>query len=427
MFKASRIVFCLLLLSLSLSTFAQANRPNDFKERYTLKQVVMLSRHNIRSPLSGRQSALQRITPHEWYHWSSAPSELSLRGGALETMMGQYFRKWLVSEGLMKENEIPSEGTMRFYANSLQRTIATAQYFSSGMLPVANVHIEHHCELGKMDSVFAPQITDDSEAFKTLAQQQITAMGGEKGMAGIGEKLADNYKMLERVLDMEQSQACLGGDTCHFSTDDVHVYLIKNREPSMGGSLRLACQAADALVLQYYEESNAMKAAFGHTLRWEDWESISAIKDRYGDVLYTAPVVARQIARPLLRTMLEELQHDKRKFTFLCGHDSNIGSVLAALEAEDYSLPNTIEKKTPIGCKLVIEKWENDEGQLFASLNLVYQSTEQLRSMALLDLENPPMVFTVGLKGLNANDDGLYPYEAFLNRIDAVIKQTIDK
>ena len=427
MFKASRIIFCLLLMSLSLSTFAQANRPNDFNERYTLKQVVVLSRHNIRSPLSGRQSALQRITPHEWYHWSSAPSELSLRGGALETMMGQYFRKWLVSEGLMKENEIPAEGIMRFYANSLQRTIATAQYFSSGMLPVANVRIEHHCELGKMDSVFAPQITDDSEAFKTIAQQQITAMGGEKGMAGIGEKMADNYKVLERVLDMEQSQACLGGDTCHFHTDDAHVFLIKNREPGMGGSLRLACQAADALVLQYYEEPDAVKAAFGDTLRWEDWESISAIKDWYGDVLFTAPVVARQVARPLLRTMLEELQQDERKFTFLCGHDSNIGSVLAALEAEDYSLPNTIEKRTPIGCKLVIEKWENAEGQLFASLKLVYQSTEQLRSMALLDLENPPMVFPVCLKGLDANDDGLYPYETLLSRIDAVIKQTIDK
>ena len=420
--KASRIIIFLLLLGLSHSVFAQANRHDDFHEHYTLKQVVVLSRHNIRSPLSRRNSAIQRITPHEWYHWSSAPSELSLRGGALETMMGQYFRKWLVSEGLMRENEIPDEGTMRFYANSLQRTIATAQYFSSGMLPVANVRIEHHLELGKMDSVFAPQITDDNEAFKALAQQQIAAMGGEKGLVGIGEKMAENYKVLERVLDMGQSRACLDGDTCHFRTDDARVYLIKYREPGMGGSLRLACQAADALVLQYYEEPDAVKAAFGDTISWADWERISAIKDWYGDVLFTAPVVARQVARPLLRTMLEELRHDGRKFTFLCGHDSNIGSVLAALEAEDYSLPNTIEKKTPIGCKLVIEKWQDKEGKTYAALNLVYQSTDQLRSMSLLDLENPPMVYPIRLKGLNVNGDGLYPFEEVLGRFDAVIQ-----
>lgn len=401
--------------------FGQSNRPTDFGERYTLKQVVVLSRHNIRSPLSGRRSALQRITPHEWHQWSSAPSELSLRGGAAETLMGQYFRKWLVSEGLMQENEIPVEGSMRFYANSLQRTIATAQFFSSGMLPVANVRIEHHCELGKMDSVFAPQITDDNEEFRALAQQQIAEMGGEKGLVGIGEKMADNYIMLERVLDMTASKACLEGDTCHFSTDDAHVYLVKHREPGMGGSLRLACQAADALVLQYYEEPDDTKAAFGHELTLQDWENISAIKDWYGDVLFTAPAVARQVARPLLRTMLEELRNAERKFTFLCGHDSNIGSVLAALDAEDYSLPNTVEKKTPIGCKLVIEKWENVDGQIFVALNLVYQSTDQLRHLTLLDLDHPPMVFPVHLKGLEANEDGLYPFEEVLERIETTI------
>ena len=395
-------------------------QPDDFHERYALKQVVVLSRHNIRSPLSGRPSALQRITPHEWFEWSSAPSELSLRGGALETIMGQYFRKWLVSEGLMQENEIPAEGTMRFYANSKQRTIATAQYFSSGMLPVANVSIEHHCEINKMDPVFNPQITDDNEDFKALAQKQIAAMGGEKGLVGIGEKMAENYKLLEQVLDMGQSVACLEGDTCHFSTDDAHVYLIKNHEPGMGGSLRLACQAADALVLQYYEEPDDLKAAFGHTLSWEDWVNISAIKDWYGDVLFTSPAVAQQVASPLIKTMMEELQTDGRKFTFLCGHDSNIGSVLAAMDVEDYSLPQTIEKKTPIGCKLVIGKWENAEGQLFASLSLVYQSTEQLRHMTLLDLKNPPMIFSLRLKGLTANADGLYPYEALMNRLKGI-------
>ena len=418
MFKASKTLLFFLLLCITLTAFAQVNRPDDFRKRYTLKQVVVLSRHNIRSPLSRKNSALQRLTPHEWHHWSSAPSELSLRGGALETMMGQYFRKWLVSEQLMQENEIPTEGAMRFYANSLQRTIATAQYFSSGMLPVANVHIEHHCEVGRMDSVFAPQITDDSETFKALAQQQISAMGGEKGLVGIGEKMAENYKVLERVLDMEQSKACVEGDTCHFRTDDAHVYLIKYHEPGMGGSLRLACQAVDALVLQYYEEPDAVNAAFRDTLSREDWERISAIKDWYGDVLFTAPVVARQVARPLLRTMFEELQREDRKFTFLCGHDSNIASVLASLDVEDYSLPETIEKKTPIGCKLVIERWEDVEGKPFVALYLVYQSTEQLRNMTLLDLDNPPMVYPIHLKGLVANPDGLYPFEHVLRHIE---------
>ena len=82
-------------------------------EGYQLEQVVILSRHNIRSPLSGSGSALGTITPHEWFAWSSNPSELSLRGGVLETEMGQYFRKWLEAEGLFPENYRPEDGKVR--------------------------------------------------------------------------------------------------------------------------------------------------------------------------------------------------------------------------------------------------------------------------------------------------------------------------
>lgn len=121
----------------------------DFHDRYQLEQMVVLSRHNIRSPLSRNGSALAKLTPHTWFDWTSEPGELSLRGGVLETEMGQFFRKWLVKDGLMTENYIPENDEMYFYANSLQRTVATAQYFSSGMLPVAGVRVDHKYDIGK--------------------------------------------------------------------------------------------------------------------------------------------------------------------------------------------------------------------------------------------------------------------------------------
>ena len=45
------------------------------------------------------------------------------------------------------------------------------------------------------------------------------------------------------------------------------------------GSLKTACSVSDALVLQYYEEADPIKAAFGYALSAEDWESIAEIKD----------------------------------------------------------------------------------------------------------------------------------------------------
>lgn len=413
----------LLLLMFVCPSFvwAQTKRSPEFKEKYTLKEVVILSRHNIRSPLSDNGSALGKLTPHRWTNWSAASSELTLRGGVLETMMGQFFRKWLVSEGLFTENYVPNADEVNFYANSMQRTIATAQYFSSGFMPVSNVAVRHRYAPSKMDPVFFPRLTKVSEAFCSDDMNQIAAMGGKKGIRGINEGLEDSYRIIADVLDLKDSPACKSGETCAFDDYDTQIILKKGEEPAMKGSLKLANSASDAFILQYYEEADAQKAAFGHDISISDWEKIARIKDVYGDVLFTAPVVAYNVAHPLLVYMNDELNSDARKFTFLCGHDSNIASVNAALEVEDYELPSSIEKKTPIGSKLVFEKWIDKSGNEFVAINLVYQTTEQLRNIEMLDLDHSPMVYQLQLKGLKLNADGLYSFEDVNGRFEKAI------
>ena len=155
-------IITLLLVLLSGCATIKAD---DSLPGYKLKEVVVLSRHNIRAPLSTKGSALDTATPHTWYEWSSNASELSLRGGMLETAMGQYFRKWLESEKLIPENYRPEGEEVRFYSNAKQRTIATTQYFSSGFLPVANISIITRQDYDKMDPVFTPQLTFVNEQY----------------------------------------------------------------------------------------------------------------------------------------------------------------------------------------------------------------------------------------------------------------------
>lgn len=387
------------------------------REGYTLEQTVVLSRHNIRSPLSGGDSLLGTITPHEWFKWSSNPSELSLRGGVLETEMGQFFRKWLEKEGLIPENYQPDNTSIRIYANSKQRTIATSRYFTAGLLPSANFKIEYHMDFDKMDPVFEPKLNFISDSYKEYAEAQIRAMFTDK----ITE-LADNYALLADVINMEDSKAWHDGTVSNFSVDDTVYIFEKDAEPKMNGSLKTACSVSDALVLQYYEESDEKKAAFGHDLTLKQWEELSEIKDVYGDVLFTAPLISVNVAHPLLQEIRSEMTAEGRIFTFLCGHDSNLGSVLAALDAAEYSLPDAIEKKTPIGSKLVLSKWIDPDGAVFWSLDLVYQKPEQLRNMPLLSEENPPIVFHVTLNGLEQNPDGLYSESDLMNRFDDAIE-----
>ena len=403
----------LLILTIICPALAQAQlqRSEAFKGKYKLKEVVILSRHNIRSPLSTNGSALSKMTPHEWTNWSSAASELTLRGGVLETEMGQFFRKWTIETGLFKDNYVPTIDEVNVYANSMQRCIATAQYFSGGFMPVANLRVNHRYVPSKMDPIFFPRLTKSTEAFRTEAMKQINAMGGKEGLVGINKSLKESYDLIAKVLDMKQSEYYKKGEIKDFVNNDTQITLELNQEPGMKGSLKNANSASDAFILQYYEEPDGMKAAFGHKLTTEDWTKIAKVKDVYGDVLFTAPIVAVNVAHPLLQYMYDELNDKDRKFTFLCGHDSNIASVDAALGVEDYSLSNSIEKKTPIGSKLVLEKWVDAAGKAYIAVNLVYQSTDQLKQMSLLDLQHAPQVFSLKLKGLNQNTDGLYTFE----------------
>lgn len=422
-FKAGKMKLSVLAAVLFLLTInpvllsAQSTKSDKFKENFELKEVVILSRHNIRAPLSGKNSILGTITNHQWTNWSANASELTLKGGILETMMGQYFRKWLESEGLFKDGYCPNKDEINIYANSMQRTIATAEYFKTGLLPTCNLPIYHRFSPSKMDPLFFPRLTKVSDAFKAQAMKEISAMGGTKGIVGINESLNDSYATIKKVTDMKNSPACKSDNVCDLNDYNTQLVFKLGDEPNMSGSLKLANTIADALILQYFEEADDKKASFGNDLTTKDWENISKIKDVYGDVLFSAPVVAVNVAYPLVNYMKDELQSKVRKFTFLVGHDSNICSLANALQVEDYLLPNTIEKKTPIGSKLVFEKWmDKATKKEYIAINLVYQTTDQLRHLQVLDLQNPPAVVSLKLSGLKADEFGLYDLDSVIDR-----------
>ncbi len=382
-------------------------------EGYTLEKVVVLSRHNIRSPLTGPRSSLYSMTPYSWCEWTSPPAELSVKGGTLETEMGQYFRRWLEDEGLFEKNYRPSGGEVRIYANSWQRTVATARFFSTGLLPVSNMGVEHHKGINNVDSVFYPRFTFFSSAYKEAAQAEM------EGLYYLAmPDLSIDYRLLTDVLDMEESDAYKKGSFTGFAMEVPTFNLSKVNEPTVNGSLKTACQLSDALILQYYEEPDRYSEISGRELTREEWEALGEIKDIYGDVLFTSPLVAVNIAHPLLVEMDNELNEEGRQFSFICGHDSNLASVLAALDAEDYRLPEAIEKRTPIGGKFVISCWKGADGEEYMSLDLVYQKAEQMQNTEILDEGNPPGIYGIRLKGLEMDENGLYRAADVRNRFE---------
>ncbi|MGJ0478485.1 bifunctional glucose-1-phosphatase/inositol phosphatase [Pantoea agglomerans] len=386
-----------------------------------LQQVLMLSRHNLRAPLADNGSVLEQSTKKSWPQWDVPGGQLTTKGGVLEVYMGNYTRQWLAQQGLVKNGSCPDSNNVFVYANSLQRTVATAQFFVNGAFPGCDVAVTHQDEMGSMDPIFNPVITDGSDAFNKKALA---------AMAAANEKLAlkPAFQHLEKIVDYKASPACNNKKQCDLSSGQNTFSAENGKEPTVSGPLKVGNSLMDAFTLQYYEGLPLDQVAWGQIKTPEQWKELSAIKNGYQDALFTSPDVSREVAAPLVDYIRSQLvDQDKAnapKITLMVGHDSNIASLLSALQVKPYELPDTYEK-TPIGGQVVFERWhdaKNDKDLL--KVEYVYQTADQLRNADVLSLKNPPKRVTLQLAGCETDANGYCSWDQFSQVLNAALQGT---
>ncbi|ELC7366642.1 bifunctional glucose-1-phosphatase/inositol phosphatase [Stenotrophomonas maltophilia] len=397
-----------LLLALSLATTAAATAPAPV-EGDQLEQVVLLSRHNLRAPVVA-SGALANATPERWPGWEVAAGELTTKGGVLEVYMGRYMGQWLRQAQLLPGSDCPQPSDFHAHANSLQRTQATAQFFVAGAFPGCHVAVEQRMPLGTMDPLFNPVIHRDDAAFRARA---VSAMQ----QALSTSDLAPALSVVEEITRYPQSAACAGPRDCHLMPADTTFSAESGREPRASGSLALASGLVDALLMEHYQGSGIPREGWGRLTTEAQWQALAQIRNRYQDILFGTPEVARDVAGPLLER-LGALFEDPAtpRVTLLVGHDSNIGSVLAALGISDYTLPGQYEK-TPIGGLLQFERWrDRRSGGGRFRLAYVYPTTAQLRDALPLTEAQPPGRVVLPLPGCDPVGCSSVQFQQMLQR-----------
>ncbi len=363
-----KFLSAVIIFVFALTIFSAAHAMN-----YQLEQIVVISRHNLRNSLkAGDDSGL-----------------LTLRGGEMETLMGQYFEARLRAQGFFPKNALPVVGEVRFYANSYQRTIATAKYFSAGAFPIANIPIEYHRALGQKDRVFLSP-TDPAFVKKLSAEFD-------------GKKIINDAR--KEIATVER----LTGEK--FNPAD---YSFKLRDEAVEwkaqGSASKINLAADALLMDYYDGKVSYSDA--------EMRDVAKISSLLINTNFDRPLGAKVFASPMLAVISDELNTPSRKFSFICGHDSNLSNVLTAIGVEDYTLPGTFEWRVPIASKLVIKKFRGSDGNEYVGLSFVYPSAAQIVNREMLTLDNPPMIVTLKLRGLQTVDaNAIYKLSDFLQRL----------
>ena len=414
--RFSAIAFILLIFL--AQTQAQLVRSDEFHKKYTLAEVVVFSRHNIRAPLSRSSSIMTQITPYKWHSFGVPTQDLTMKGGVLETINGQFFHQWLVKEGLFAEDAVPTDEEVYFLANSKQRTIATARYFASGFMPMQTFKVNHVGKIGDSDPNFSMNLNSDlTKSDWKQIKHEYDSICANNYCFNYCKALKPSFDLLSDVIDMKDSKAYKDGSFKGFNNYNSQILYGSGKEPVIDGSLNDASNVADALVLQYYEDPDSMAASFGKKLTNNQWKIIAKLIHDRDALRFSSPFVQRYVSKHQRELLAEELQKKDRKFFYMCGHDTNILNILAALKVVPYDLPEAIESGTPIGTKIVFEKWKDADGKEYVAVNHVYQTLSELRHNTMLNDTVRPCVIPLQFVGMTQNADGLYTLEDMLNRL----------
>ncbi|MEQ3438584.1 bifunctional glucose-1-phosphatase/inositol phosphatase [Stenotrophomonas maltophilia] len=404
MIRALCSLFLLIALAVSTATAMAAPVADE-----QLQQVILLSRHNLRAPMVAF-GALAKATPETWQRWDVAPGELTTKGGVLEVYMGRYVGQWLRQAQLLPASGCPQPVDFHAHANSLQRTQATAQFFVAGAFPGCPAAVEQRTPLGTMDPLFDPVIHNDDPAFRARA---LAAMQNALAAADLAPALS----VVEEITRYPQSAACAGRSDCHLVPGDTTFNAEPGKEPRASGSLALASGLVDALLMEHYQGSGVPREGWGRLNTEGQWLALAQIRNRYQNILFGTPAVARDVAAPLLARVDASFGDPASpKVILLVGHDSNIGSVLAAIGIGDYSLPGQFEK-TPIGGLLQFERWRDRQsgGERFR-LAYVYPTTAQLRDALPLTEARPPGRVALPLPGCDRQGCSRAQFQQLLQR-----------
>lgn len=367
----------------------------------SLKQIVVLSRHNIRTPLTAN---LESFTPKKWPVWQEKPGHLTKKGAVLEGYMGEFFFAWLNNQGFLPDS-CPEKDSVFIYANTKDRTKESAKAFARSAFRNCNIEV-HHKNITGMDPVFNPVIHNDTKQFK---KNYIKEM--EDKLSQIN--LTASFEKLDAIIDIKNSYICKEESYCNL-LDKSYVLYSVGEEPNITGPLHIGNSVVDAFVMSYYEGNPMDEVAWGEIERPEQWQLLTEITKYNQKVRFDLPNLSKDFAEPLLKYMaaIFTKNNDPRKFILLMGHDSNLSSLMSALKFKPFRFPDQYEPY-PIGGKLVFQKLTDGKSD-YLKVEYIYQSWSQIRDGVKVSLENPPSRVQLELDGCPITN-GVCPWDTFIN------------
>ncbi|WP_064592211.1 hypothetical protein [Streptobacillus moniliformis] len=309
-----------------------------------LKKILIYSRHGIRYPLFNLEEISKIVDPKK-IKWDFEDGILTKKGEILEYEFGKYLKKYLDKLNF-------NISTKEFHTNSMKRTILTSKLLALAMFPFENIEIEYMFkDMKKLDLNYNITLTKDIINIEKIEKND--------------EKIRSSYNLIEKSLGLKKDS--IYNLKSEITIDDRGIIY-------SNGAFKYGTDIVDMYILKYYEGFKYDEIFKGDNFR-KDLKEMSKVKDSLLDLLFADKEYINYSETNSYKLMLKHAKNDV-DLSVIVGHDSNIATILSALDIDSDDIGNEFEKY-PIGSKLIFKIYEDDS----FDLDMLYYDVDRIRYM----------------------------------------------
>lgn len=373
----------------------------------------MVFRHGVRAPLQG-EAAAAHYADEAWPQWSTPASLVTPHGRKAVQLSGEYLRQWLVQQALLPRNGCPAPGSLTVWANTDQRTIDSGALLADALAPGCNVQAGHRA-VGSNDPLFRPI---EAGAVPFDANAAVAAIQRETGgPAALLQGHAAELQALQQILGCTKTP-------CDFARMPSTLKpSADGRGLALGGPIDLASGTGEVLLLQYAEGMPLSQVGWGRATP-ERLAQVSRLHALLFDIYARPHYMASRSGAPLAREVLQRFgDAGAPKVSVFVGSDTHIAA-LSSLLGVHFHLPGYGADDPPPGGALVLGLWRMPDGHRSVRAQYLAQSLDQLRTLAPLDLDHPPLQQTLAL-GVCAGEQRMAcPLPAFAQALERQLQRS---
>ncbi|MEA9883659.1 histidine-type phosphatase [Xanthomonas campestris pv. raphani] len=380
----------------------------------TLERVVVVFRHGVRAPLQG-EAAAAHYADEAWPQWSTPASLVTPHGRKAVQLSGEFLRQWLVRQALLPRNGCPAPGSLTVWANTDQRTIDSGALLADALAPGCNVQAGHRA-VGSNDPLFRPI---EAGAVPFDANAAVAAIQHETGgPAALLQGHAAELQALQQILGCTKTP-------CDFARMPSTLKpSADGRGMALGGPIDLTSGTGEVLLLQYAEGMPLSQVGWGRATP-ERLAQVSRLHALLFDIYARPQYMASRSGAPLAREVLQRFgDAGAPKVSVFVGSDTHIAA-LSSLLGVHFHLPGYGADDPPPGGALVLGLWRTPDGHRSVRAQYLAQSLDQLRTLAPLDLDHPPLQQTLAL-GVCAGEQRMAcPLPAFTQALERQLQPSL--